>query len=256
VSVVAGEKSTEDRMPLDVTKAPSMASPLWIVALFIALSEATAGFAAITTNGVARMIFTCFATGFPVLVFTAFIWLLVQHTPKLYSPGQYSKEITPEVFRTGIQISHAESINLGRAVAAALAPLLWEGTDEDVLAAGARKIAQSFEEAVVESSVTIVLSYLKPGTRDLRIPVTEDTTVTDLLDGVYLALVPWASPDSYQQTWTLLNEKGEEIPATGARWAKDRGMLRDERLISHAGIFPGNTLTAIAKGRPAAEEGK
>jgi hypothetical protein len=243
-------------MPLDVSKAPAVASPLWIVALFIALSEATAGFAAITTDGIARMVFTCFAIGFPVLVFVAFIWLLVRHTPKLYSPGQYSKEITPEVFRTGIEISRAESANLGRAVAAALAPLLWEDEDEDALAIGARKIARSFEAAVADSSVTIVLSYLKPGTRDLRIPVTEDTTVTDLLDGVYLALVPWASPDSYQQTWTLLNDKGEELSGIGATWARDRGMLRDERLITDAGIFFGSTLTAVAKRHPAPEEGE
>jgi hypothetical protein len=242
-------------MPLDVSKAPAVASPLWIVALFIALSEATAGFAAVITDGLARMIFTCFATGFPVFVFMAFVWLLVRHTPKLYAPGQYSKEITPEVFRAGIEISRAESVNLGRAVARTLASLVWEDGDEHALAVGARKIAQGFETAVADSSVTIVLSYLKPGTRDLRIPVTEDTTVTDLLDGVYFALVPWASPGSFQQTWTLLNENDEELSGIGANWARDRGMMRDERLITDAGISFGSTLTAIARRHPVPEGG-
>jgi hypothetical protein len=60
-------------MPINVSRAPAAASPLWIIALFIALSEATAGAAAITTNGVTRIIFACFAVAFPTLVFLVFV---------------------------------------------------------------------------------------------------------------------------------------------------------------------------------------
>jgi hypothetical protein len=72
-------------MPIDVSKAPSAASPLWVIALFIALSEATAGGAAITTNGTTRLIFACFAVAFPSIVFGVFVWLLIKHAPNLYA---------------------------------------------------------------------------------------------------------------------------------------------------------------------------
>lgn len=232
-------------MPLNVAKAPSAASPLWIIALCIALSEATAGITATATDGIVRMIFTCFATGYPVLVFAAFVWLLVRHTPKLYSPPQFSKDITPEMFRAGIGISRTESINLARAVAAAMAPLLAMDDDDELLAVTTRQVAQRFETAVSASSVTITLSYLKPGEPDLRIPVTDQTSVTELLDGIYLALIPAVPPDSYQRTWTLIDGTGAELPRLGKSWAIERGMLRDERPIADAGIFPGGTFTAV-----------
>lgn len=232
-------------MPLNVAKAPTAASPLWIIALCIALSEATASITANTTNGLVRMIFTCFATGYPVLVFVAFIWLVVRHTPKLYSPPQFSKDITPEMFRAGIGISRTESINLARAVAAAMAPLLAVGDDEELLAKTTRQVAQRFEAAVTACSVTITLSYLKPAEPDLRIPVTDQTSITELLDDIYLALVPALPPDSYQRTWTLINGNGAELPRLGKSWAIERGMLRDERSIADAGIFPGGTFTAV-----------
>ena len=235
-------------MPLDVSKAPAAASPLWIIALFIALSEATAGIAAITTNGATRLIFAYFAVGFPAVVFGVFVWLLVKYAPNLYSPGQYSRDITPEIYRFGIGISRTESLILGRAVAETVAPLLRGGNDdEEACIATAEQIARRIETAVIDSSVAVSLSDLKPGERDLRIPVTEETSVTQLLDGIYFALIPAIAPDSYQETWTLLDESGRELSWIGKSWARDRGMLRDERHIADAGIFPGSTLTAVAK---------
>lgn len=235
-------------MPLDVSEAPAAASPLWIIALCIALSEAIAGVAAIVTDGTSRMIFTCFATGFPVVIFCGFIWLLVKHTPKLYAPGQFTERVTPEIFRAGIGISQAGSINLGRAVADAMAPLLWDDRGGESLETAAEQVARRFEAAVTASAVTVTLHYLKPGEDDLRIPVTERTTVTELLDGIYLAIVPAVRPDSYGKTWILLGENGEELPGIGVPWARERGMIRDERNLADAGILPGSTLAVVAKG--------
>ena len=160
---------------------------------------------------------------------------------------QYSRDITPEIYRCGIGVSRTESIILGRAVAETVAPLLWDNDDEEALAATAEQVARRIEAAVTDSSVTVSLSYLKPGERDLRIPVTEETSVTELLDGICFALIPAIAPDSYLQTWILLDESGSELSLIGKSWARDRGMLRDERHIAHAGIFPGSTLTAVAK---------
>jgi len=139
-------------MPLTTDKAPASASPLWIIALFIALSKATAGAAAAITNGVTRLIFACFAVTFPVVVFVVFTWLLIKHAPKLYAPGQYSREITPEIYRTGI--NRADATLLGRAVARTV--VLGEAdSEQDSVELKIDKAARIFEAAFEESTVEI-----------------------------------------------------------------------------------------------------
>jgi hypothetical protein len=101
------------------------------------------------------MIFACFAVAFPTVVFVVFVWLLIRHAPNLYAPGQYSRDITPEIYRIGI--SRADSVFFGRAVAESVVPLLGQagqGEDHDAVV---RQVALRFEAAVEESSVTVSL---------------------------------------------------------------------------------------------------
>src|SRR5215469_6600675 len=237
-------------MPLDVSKAPATASPLWIIALFIALSEATAGIAAISTNGSTRLIFAWFAVAFPAAVFAVFVWLLIKHAPNLYAPGQYSRDITPEIYRTGIGvgISQTQSLFLGRALAETVVPLVGEYSGADDREAMVAQVAQRFEAAVAESSVTVSLARFKPGAERLQIPVTEGTKVNSLLDTVYLALAPTVKPFTYDRAWDLIAERGAEYSATGTEWAKTQNWMHDSRPIADVGIVPGSQLTAVAKG--------
>lgn len=236
-------------MPLDVSRAPASASPLWIIALFIALSEATAGVAAITTDGGARLIFACFAVCFPTVVFIVFVWLLIKHAPNLYAPGQYSKDITPEIYRTGIGISRADSLFIGRAVGEAVVPLLGDNEDKHARGEVVERVARQFEVAVAESSVTVSLDHLKPGAELLRLPITEETTVDSLLDFIYFALTPAVKPFTYGQAWTLIDDHGNEYTDMGTVWARSRNLPRDARPIAEVGIVPGERLTAMAKAR-------
>lgn len=234
-------------MPLDVSRAPASASPLWIIALFIALSEATAGVAAITTDGGARLIFACFAVSFPTVVFAVFVWLLIRHAPNLYAPGQYSKDITPEMYRTGIGISRADSLFIGRAVGEAVVPLFGGNADKNAHGAVVEQVARQFEVAVAESSVTVSLDRLKPGAELLQLPITEETTVDSLLDFIYFALAPVVKPFTYGQAWTLIDDHGNEYTDMGTVWARSRNLPRDARPIAEVGIVPGEHLTAMAK---------
>ena len=234
-------------MPLDVSKAPSTASPLWIIALFIALSEVTAGVAAITTDGTARLIFTCFAVAFPTAVFVVFVWLLIQHAPNLYAPSQYSKEITPEAYRIGI--SRADSILFGRAVAETVVPLLGEDHGGESHTAAVEQVARRFETAVEKSCVILSVDALVPGAQQLQIAVDSETTISELLDWIYFQLEPAVEPFSYDINWLLIGEDGTEYTDMGTPWARQRGLSEDTRPISAVGIEPGIRLTAVAKRR-------
>lgn len=234
-------------MPLNVSRAPTSASPLWVIALFIALSEATAGVAAITTNGTTRLIFACFAVAFPTVVFGVFVWLLVKYAPNLYAPRQYSKEITPEIYSVGI--SRADSILLGRAVAETVVPLLGGDAQGEAHDAAVEQVARRFEAAVKESSVTVSLDQLKPG-ETLQIPVTRETKLQWLLDRIYESLYPVVKPVTYGLSWILIDEDGTEYTDMGRSWAMQRNIERDPRAIAAVGIFPGSHLAAVAMSRP------
>jgi hypothetical protein len=233
-------------VPLDSSRAPTSASPLWIIALFIALSEATAGAAAAITDGAARLIFACFAATFPVIVLFVFVWLLVKHAPKLYAPGQYSKEITPEIYRIGI--SRADSIFIGQAVAKTVVPLLGEGQGEDRDTAVAR-VAQRFADAVDESSIVVNLGVLKPGAKNLHIPVSSDTGIQSVLNEIYFALSPAVEPVTYDRFWVLIDDDNNEYSGMGMSWADEQDLEADPRTILEVGILPGSRLTAVPKKR-------
>jgi hypothetical protein len=220
---------------------------LWIIALFIALSEATAGIAAIITSGPARLIFAIFAVSFPSIVFIVFVWLLVKHAPNLYAPGQYSRDITPEMYRAGIR--RDERIVFGRALAESMVPLL-----PDIAAGGERsavveQVARNFEIAVEEASVTVLLQQLKPQAEPLQIPVTEETKVYSLLDDIYYALAPTVSQNTYNKSWVLADGSGKYYTEIGTGWARKANWPRDTRPIAAVGISPGTTLTVVAKRR-------
>jgi hypothetical protein len=231
-------------MPIDFSRAPASASPLWIIALFIALSEATAGAAAITTNGVTRLIFACFAVLFPSAVFAVFVWMLVKHAPNLYAPAQYSSEITPEIYRSGIGLSRSESVFLGRVVAEATVPPGANGEDRDDMV---RQVAQRFEAAVKESSVTVSLGNLKPRADLLQIPVAENMEIDHFLNSIYFALSPAVEPFTYGRAWILVDEHGREYTDMGTIWANSRNLPSDLRPITEVGIEPGSRLTAVAR---------
>lgn len=70
-------------------------SPLGIIALFIVLVYGVA--ALVTTfagslNALEKLPLIYFLVFFPVLVLVAFVWLIIKHTPKLYSPSDFKNE--------------------------------------------------------------------------------------------------------------------------------------------------------------------
>ena len=176
-------------MPLDSSRAPTSASPLWIIALFIALSEATAGVAAATTDGAARLIFACFAATFPVIVLFVFVWLLVKHAPKLYA------------------------------------------------------------DAVDESSIVVNLDILKPGAKNLHIPVSLETGIQSMLNEIYFALSSAVEPATYDRSWVLTDDDNNEYSGMGMSWAAEQKLDEDPRTLLEVGILPGSHLTAVPKKR-------
>ncbi|BEP13995.1 hypothetical protein acdb102_23060 [Acidothermaceae bacterium B102] len=248
-------------MPLDTSSAPSAASPLWIIALFIALSEATAGVASVTTNGVTQLIFAIFAVAFPSIVFLMFVRLLIKHTPKLYAPGQYTGTLTPQVFADGVNgretLSPDLSLLLGSAtlnlVEAAVsrrgAKFEVEINDEvgivDSVDATVRQPELTEDEersrlldvwlkTVNEGTIFVDLSDFKFNLMEL-VPMTDATTVRELIDRIG-GIIGLADPMAYGAVWVFENRDGYIYSEMGPRWAVGNGQADDMRALSAVNI--------------------
>jgi hypothetical protein len=223
----------------------SSASPLGVLGLFIGLSEATAGAAAIGTDGASQLILAVFAVVFPLIVFAIFIWLLLVYPANLYPPDQYTAVTTVVDYVAALR---REGLASRAVVEQAIVEAVSAATEHNTGAAQpeiASSIARAVESAVDRGSVTVDRSLLLPGAEPVRFPVSEDMAVQDLLDSIYFALRPSVKPFSYGESWWLTQEDGTGFPAVGASWAsKAFNRNRDERTLASVGIEPGATLKA------------
>lgn len=217
-------------------KTGGIASPLRIIASFIGLSQALAVTGAAATDGTARLVLTIFAVTFPLIVLMVFVWLLVRHPANLYAPTEYTIDTSVEVFAAALdRRQRAFEVVLADAVPDAL--LSAGGATQPLQAR--MPLASALDEALSERGVTILVDEFIPE-RPARIPVTERTTVQDLLDQAYFSLEPTVDAFTYGRSWVLAREDGERMVdlISGRSGA-------DARLLSEVGIAAGDVLRAV-----------
>src|SRR5690242_9171004 len=73
-------------------------TPLWIISLFVSLTETVAGIAATQVSGSIQIAFTAFAIGFAVLVAVAFFLILWNRPYVFYSPTEFGKQTDVDQF--------------------------------------------------------------------------------------------------------------------------------------------------------------
>jgi hypothetical protein len=242
-------------MSLNVAEWSSNPSPLWIIALFIALSEAMAGIAAIATSGTTRLIFAIFAVAFPLLVLTIFVWLLLAHPANLYSPQQYTANTTIQKYAEVLSRERRASAVVLKEAASEASALI--AVDHGAPQSDERRdeVARNIERIVEESRVKIDRSAILPGADPIEIPVTSGTTVDELLDSVYFSISGAVKPFTYNKAWVLADADRPRFDI-GTQWAKSEGWQRDSRTLAAAGIAPGSTLFAMPQTASEARDGK
>jgi hypothetical protein len=240
-----------DAPSLDTGSAPGYPSPLWIISLFVALSETTAGVASISTDGAIALMFAIFTVAFPLLVLGVFVWLLLAYPGNLYSPWQYTKQtdvqsyseaLSRESRRRGAIYKLAISEALATGVAAELEP---DGTEQRLKS----QVVARFDQVVQESCVTVDRALLIDGAEPVQIPATAETTVGELLDSIWFSISSAVEPFTYNKSWILANEDLKPLSEMGTQWAERQGLQQDERLLHEAGIAPGDTLLVLPRRR-------
>jgi hypothetical protein len=228
---------------INTAEAPASPSPLWIIALFIALSEVVAGVAAITTDGTTRLIFAIFAVTFPIVVLASFVWLLLKHPGNLYSPWQYTAQTSVESYVSALRRERRDFTTvigaaLTEAVTTAVEPRDAQDGGRDPKEVRAR-VEDAFADAVQRNSIAVDPSMFLPGADPVTFAVGPETTVQDLLDSVYFALQPAVEPYSYGRSWVLSDAELRPLPEIPSSRSKRVG-----RKLSEVGLEPGATLVA------------
>lgn len=223
-------------------------NPLWVISLFLSLTEATLGIAASQVDGWIQGLWAVFAVVFPVGVSIAFFVLLWQRPEALYSPGDYGGATVTE-FAAAMRGGPLQAVEttLREAVTAAVATdVRREDPDASSVVDGiVAKATDAFRNRTVEVDVSAVNTSV--GVRPITIFIDDETTVKDLTNQVYLALAPAVKPYRYAHDWVLVDSStGKAYTDMGRSWAKERfGQLDDTRRLGEVGIEGGARLKAV-----------
>lgn len=237
--------------PLNTKDAAIDPSPLWIIALFVALSQVTAGSAAIAAEGTVQLIFAIFAVIFPFVVLVAFVCLLLFRPLNLYAPSQYTERTSIGEYAEGLSRQGRDTAAIYRqavaeAVVAGVAGI-HDSTPVGIVEQQAvrTRVTERFDDVIERNSVLLDRSLLIDGAEPVQIPVTADTTADEFLDSVWFNISESVEPYTYNDSWVLADDELAPLREIGTVWARKQGWLGDERRLQDAGIAPGSTYFAL-----------
>lgn len=233
---------------------PRVVNPLWIISLFLGLSETTVGVVAALASGWVQGVLATFAVTFPVLVSGAFFATLWRKPEVLYAPGDFPEHVSVGTYVDGMRRGSRGQVELLEEVV--------RDTLESVLpsflssAATPAQVTQLVNEAVASAHegiasrvLTVDLSSVDSTVRDFQVqfPLFDEATVADFLDRVWVMLRDHVKPFTYGTRWILVDRKaGRTFADIGTEWAKaNLGVDEDYRLLKDVGIHASLDLAAL-----------
>ncbi|HEX8773715.1 MAG TPA: hypothetical protein VF735_08890 [Pyrinomonadaceae bacterium] len=239
-------------------------TPLWVVSLFVSLTETVLGIGVIQTTGGIQIALTVFVMIFPLLIAGAFFGILWHKPYVFYSPSEYAQQDVRqyvEAMQSRSRIDSKLFPELEHIVRSQLSSseVVAELTETISRRAGDRvegqiaKILTSVADRTVESIkdenfLTVDSRKLVGVDGDIwRIPYSRYVTVSELLDNVWFLLEPYGTPSmQYGVIWALRDKRtGTVLKDMGRTWARKQGKIQDGRTLSQVGITPGMYLEAV-----------
>ncbi|WP_143264109.1 hypothetical protein [Amycolatopsis kentuckyensis] len=228
-----------------LTEAPKVAGPLWVISLFLGLSEIAVTVATTQASGWIQAMLAIFSVVFPAAVATVFFLILWHDNKVLYAPREFGANTSVAEYAEAMTRNSRRSIDALESVLAEsleavngkLDALGATPTQRDEIVASVRSVARL-------SVVTIDLAAFD--TRPLEVLVNDHTSVKELLNAVFFAVSPRVRPYTYGKDWILRDgPTGRLLKDIGTAWAKSHLKAHDdERPLSEIGISGGDVLTA------------
>ncbi|MFE9447902.1 hypothetical protein [Streptomyces sp. NPDC006739] len=231
-----------------------MLNPLWIISLFLGLSETTVGIAATLSNGWVQGALAIFAVTFPVLVSGAFFSILWRKPEVLYAPGDFPEHVSVTAYVDGMRHGSAANAELLQAVVRDTleevipSTLSRTVTPQQVAQLVDRAVA-SAHEGIANRMLSVDLSDIHPDFRGFRaeFPLAEGATVADFLDRLWAMMRDHFRPYTYGTHWVLIDRKSNHIfRDIGSTWARSRsGQPDDDRPLKTVGFHVDMDLAVL-----------
>jgi hypothetical protein len=107
-------------------------------------------------------------------------------------------------------------------------------------------ILESFRSEVAKSAITVDFRKFDPVLSAIQFPLSDETTVRDLLNFIYGALPDSVPAFAYGEEWLLRRLRdGKVFLDMGTRWADANSVGTDDRALAEVGILPGDVLEVI-----------
>ena len=234
-------------------------TPLWIIALFLSLTETTLGIATTQTDGGIQVALTTFVIMFPTVIAVLFFVILWFKPYVLYAPTDYGSDVDVTSFVSAIasgnrpdklyheivavlkeNISSRDTVNKIQETASS-------NSTRDLGDELARVLDMAVEKSVERiKDVGFFTVDCRPITKNdndmLEIPYEIFSNVSQFLDNLWIFINTRKSlpTRAYGSIWVLRDKSsGKDLSEMGRTWAKQRGMNLDTRSLSAVGIKAG-----------------
>lgn len=236
-------------------KLPRVLNPIWIISLFVGVSETVIGVATTQTSGWVQGLFAVAAILFPLgfsAAFFATVWL---KPDVLYAPADCPGHFSVSDFADGAHRQALSSLDVvGPVVRDALETVLPQllatqmptRSVEQVVSAAVFGVQNDLESRAIKINPQL----LSPNLDNFEVIFDAAMTVDSLLDIIWSDLRAYVQPFTYTTQWVLVNRRTlTALDQIGTRWAKRHSLRRDERLLQEVGIEPGTELIVIRPGQ-------
>lgn len=226
---------------------PRVLSPLWVISLFLGLSEAAVTIAVTQAHGWIQSLLSIFAVAFPTVVAAAFFLILWYDNKILYAPGEFAAGTTVTEYAEAMTRHAPRGL---RVVQDALLDKVSEelkalGTPEEQRA----KILDAAGNAAKGTVIVVDTATFAVTAQDrfAEVPVEPTTTVEELTDTVYFALSERVAPYTYGTAWLLRDDATDHVyKEIGTTYARRKlHSYHDRRPLAEVGIKPGAKLTVV-----------
>lgn len=230
---------------------PRVLNPLWIISLFLGVSETTVGVAATQVSGWIQGLLAVSATLFPLLVSGAFFAIVWKKPEVLYAPGDFPEHVPVPEFVHGMHRGAAGNLDLISSVLrdtlesvlpAVLTPEIPEGEVESVVSKAVSTAQTDLESRAIRIDLRLISSDLC----QIEWLIDSATTVSEMLDALWAEIRDHFPPFTYSARWVLVDRRSlKAFDEMGTKWAEAHGRRRDDRLLSDVGINLGAELVAV-----------
>jgi hypothetical protein len=245
-----GQASSQTRM-----------TPLWVISIFVSLSEVVTGIAVTQATGGVQVALTAFVIAFPIAVAAAFFGILYSRPYVFYPPSEFGGATQVEQYVKAMQrvqldeqrvlqlITQAVTSTLGAGETRAQLQRIASAPSADPqraigeLVDGLARTAASKIEA---STMTFDLHPLLGQERQLVVPFDPDEPTSQLLDRLWTAVSTRVKPFTFGKDWAIRDvETGMVSKQMGRTWARANGYKEDTRTIREVGFKPGKRFALI-----------